>query len=111
MESNGNGVSGIGRLKNEFASVELSIDQRGNGPRLRVMDLRSGRANYFDPLEIEALAWAASEQVEPLLDPGRTRWASVTDDVSDRQDDRTDARPVVELRSDDVDRPSKGSCR
>ena len=61
-------------LRNEFAQVEVELDETGNGPRLRIRDLRSGRVGYLDPLELEYLAWATKDELAPLLDPARSRW-------------------------------------
>jgi len=58
-------------LANEFAAVAISLDDRGNGPRLLIRDLRSGRATLLDPLELAALTWVRHEELEPLLDPSR----------------------------------------
>jgi hypothetical protein len=59
------------RLISEFAAVEITRDDRGNGPRLMIRDLHTGRETYLDPLELAALAWARHEELRPLLDPGR----------------------------------------
>lgn len=72
-----------GRLvvRNEFAVVAVSV--RGSGPGrtwLRVEDLRTRQAVELDALELESLAWARHRDLAPLLDPGRTRWASGTAD-------------------------------
>lgn len=64
------------RVRNEFAHVGIGLDLGANGPRLRIEDLRSGVVNFLDPLELECLAWAAHENLVPIVDPGATRWAS-----------------------------------
>jgi hypothetical protein len=61
-------------VESEFASVSLSIDGRGNGPRLRIEDLRTGRVGYLDALELETLAWLPEAALHPLLDPSLHRW-------------------------------------
>jgi hypothetical protein len=43
------------KLKNEYASLELTIDYQANGPRLKITDLISGKATYLDPLQVECL--------------------------------------------------------
>lgn len=58
-------------LANEFATVELSRDDSGNGPRLLIRDLRTGRGVLLDPLELAALTWVRHEELEPFLDPSR----------------------------------------
>jgi hypothetical protein len=65
----------IGRVVSEFAAVELSVDHDGNGPRLRIEDLRTGHVGYLDALELETLAWLPHERLHPLLDPSLDRWA------------------------------------
>jgi hypothetical protein len=59
------------QLSSEFASVEVDRDDQGNGPRLKIRDVRSGRCVFLDPLELAALAWSRHEELLPLLDPGR----------------------------------------
>jgi hypothetical protein len=59
------------QLSSEFASVEIERDDQGNGPRLKILDLRSGRCVFLDPLELAALAWSRHEELLPFLDPGR----------------------------------------
>lgn len=63
-------------LSNEFAQVEVELDQTGNGPRLRIRDMRSGQVGYLDPLELEYLAFTTKDELAPLLDPARKRWKS-----------------------------------
>jgi hypothetical protein len=59
------------RLINEFAAVEITRDDHGNGPRPMIRDLQTGQEAYLDPLELAALAWIRHEELLPLLDPGR----------------------------------------
>jgi hypothetical protein len=65
-------------LANEFAQVDIELDESGNGPRLRIKDVRTGQVGYLDPLELEYLAWATKDELAPLLDPARSRWKAVT---------------------------------
>ncbi|HEX4210401.1 MAG TPA: hypothetical protein VHY56_08410 [Candidatus Binataceae bacterium] len=58
-------------LASEFATVAISRDDRGNGPRLLIRDLRSGRVMLLDPLELAALTWVRHEELAPFLDPSR----------------------------------------
>ena len=58
-------------LSSEFASVEIELDDRGNGPRLMIRDARNGRSVFLDPLELAALAWVRHEELLPFLDPAR----------------------------------------
>ena len=64
----------VGEISSEFASVALSIDHRGNGPRLRIEDLRTGRVGFLDALELETLAWLPEGGLHGLLDPSLLRW-------------------------------------
>jgi len=59
------------RLNSEFAAVEVERDDSGNGPRLMIRDVRSGKSIFLDPLELAALAWVRHEELLPFLDPGR----------------------------------------
>ena len=61
-------------LTGEFASVRVSIDRHGNGPRLRIEDLRTGRVGFLDALELETLAWLPEGGLHKLLDPSFLRW-------------------------------------
>ncbi|MPY92707.1 MAG: hypothetical protein GEV08_06430 [Acidimicrobiia bacterium] len=56
-------------LRNEFASVTVSVDRSANGDRLAIVDLRSGQAIFLDPLELERLAWARHDQLAQLVAP------------------------------------------
>jgi hypothetical protein len=58
-------------LTSEFAAVEVDRDDNGNGPRLLIRDLRSGKSVCLDPLELAALASARHEELAPFLDPAR----------------------------------------
>jgi hypothetical protein len=59
------------RLASEFAAVEVARDNRGNGPRLMIRDIRSGRCVFLDPLELAALVWTRHEDLLVFLDPAR----------------------------------------
>jgi hypothetical protein len=64
----------IGAVISEFAAVELTIDDAGNGPRLRIEDLRTGHVGFLDALELETLAWLPGGALHRLLDPSLHRW-------------------------------------
>jgi hypothetical protein len=64
----------VGEVSSEFASVALSINHDGNGPRLQITDLRTGRVGYLDALELETLAWLPEGALHSLLDPSHLRW-------------------------------------
>jgi 2-(1,2-epoxy-1,2-dihydrophenyl)acetyl-CoA isomerase len=61
-------------IDSEFAAVHVSVDEAGNGPRLRLEDLKSGRVGFLDALELETLAWLPEGALHPLLDPSAVRW-------------------------------------
>jgi hypothetical protein len=61
-------------LTSEFASVGVSLDHDGNGPRLRIEDLKTGQIGFLDPLELETLAWLPEGGLHKLLDPSLLRW-------------------------------------
>lgn len=61
-------------LASEFAAVRLSLDADGNGPRLRIEDLRTGHVGFLDPLELETLAWLPEGGLHRVLDPSHHRW-------------------------------------
>ena len=65
-----------GTVANEFASVAVSVDRGGNGPRLRLEDQKTGRVGYLDALELETLAWLPDGALHGLLDPSAVRWPS-----------------------------------
>lgn len=63
-------------LVSEFGAVRVSVDHAGNGPRLMLEDLKTGRVGYLDPLELETLAWLPEGGLHKLLDPSLLRWRS-----------------------------------
>jgi hypothetical protein len=65
------------RLENEFASVEVELDLDANGPRLKIVDLRTGHIGYLDPFELETLAWLDKDTLTAFFDPSRSRWKSI----------------------------------
>jgi hypothetical protein len=46
---------------NEFATVRLVLDTRGNGPRLLVEDVEDGSRIWLSPLELASLCQATPE--------------------------------------------------
>ena len=64
----------LGEIESEFASVRVSVDDGGNGPRLRIEDLKTGQVGYLDALELETLAWLPEGGLHKLLDPSLVRW-------------------------------------
>jgi hypothetical protein len=61
----GSGAGPVGeryfQLTSEFASVQVSVDSDGNGPRLLVRDLESGDQVYLDPLELASFCRATED--------------------------------------------------
>jgi hypothetical protein len=58
----------------EFAEVAVSVDHDGNGPRLRLEDLRTGRVRFVDALELETIVWLPEGNLQRLLDPAADHW-------------------------------------
>jgi hypothetical protein len=78
----------IGEVTSEFASVALSINNEGNGPRLQIEDLRTGHIGFLDALELETLAWLPDGGLHKLLDPSFLRWREQADNNSDEAQER-----------------------
>lgn len=77
-------VPGVGAvIGSEFAEVSVSFDTTGNGPRLRLCDLRTGRVRFLDALELETIVWLPEKQLSALLDPSHSRWRSESTDAHD----------------------------
>jgi hypothetical protein len=51
----------LAELRNEFASVRITLDERGNGPRLLVEDLETRAEILLSPLELASLCLASGE--------------------------------------------------
>jgi len=58
----------------EFAEIGVSVDHDGNGPRLKLEDLRTGRVRFADALELETIVWLPEGHLQQLLDPAADRW-------------------------------------
>jgi hypothetical protein len=68
-------IPGIGPVVgSEFAEVAVDVDTEGNGARLRLTDLRTGRIRYLDALELETIIWLTEGHLTQLLDPSADRW-------------------------------------
>ena len=61
-------------IRNEFARVEVELDETANGPRLRLRDLKTGRETFLDALELESLTWSSHADLSPFLNPSLERW-------------------------------------
>jgi hypothetical protein len=54
---------------NEFASVEIRVDQHASGLAVWLTDRRSGVSRRIDPLVLEGLVWAPEHIIASLADP------------------------------------------
>jgi hypothetical protein len=72
-------------LTSEFASVEVTLDHDGNGPRLKIVDLKTGQVGFLDPLELETLAWLPEGGLHKLLDPSLLRWREGGRDTNQKE--------------------------
>jgi hypothetical protein len=61
-------------ISNEFAAVDVELDEGANGPRLKIEDLQTGARTFLDPLELQSLVWVPHKDFEPFLDPSAYRW-------------------------------------
>lgn len=68
-EASGRSGSDPWRLTSEFARVSVAFDVDGNGDRLRITDISSGREIYLDPLELASLARSRHERLRALIMP------------------------------------------
>lgn len=57
------------RIVNEYAAVEVELNTEGNGPRLMVKDLSTGKSVFLDPIELQALAWATHKDLAVFARP------------------------------------------
>ncbi|MFN2459595.1 MAG: hypothetical protein ABR591_02710 [Candidatus Velthaea sp.] len=56
-------------LRNEFAAVEVLVDESANGPTLLVRDLEHGTEIRLDVLELESLTRLSHEDLAPWVRP------------------------------------------
>jgi hypothetical protein len=56
------------RIRNEFASVTVTLDDSGNTPRLRIVDERSHSQILLDPLELAALSTCSHADFAPFME-------------------------------------------
>jgi len=89
--------------RNEFAAVQVGRDESGNGVRLRIEDLTSGRSIYLDPLELEALTWMDHRRFAALLDPSWREGVAAERALAEAQRDLArEAERVVRQARDDA---------
>lgn len=76
MDTNGlprRPVRELAELRNEFASVRIALDERGNGSRLLVQDLENGAEILLSPLELASLCLASPDDRLDWLRVGHYR--------------------------------------
>ena len=56
-------------ISNEFAQVRLTIDRRGNDPRLRIDDLTNDVSIAFDAFLLASLTTASAEDLARHMGP------------------------------------------
>lgn len=54
-------------ISNEFARVTVRPDFDGNGVRLAIRSLRSGKEIFLDALQLESLTWLSDSAYRTLL--------------------------------------------
>jgi hypothetical protein len=65
------------RLINEFAAVELLIDDQANSSRLQIKDLRTGCIGFLDALELERLSVACHADLTWIVSPASSESAAI----------------------------------
>lgn len=55
------------RLQSEFATVEVSLEQKNGSTLLRVEDLLRDRVRYLDPEEVSSLARLRTGCLDDML--------------------------------------------
>ncbi|HEV7871191.1 MAG: hypothetical protein JWR28_2679 [Modestobacter sp.] len=63
----------LATLMNEFASVRLTLDTAGHGPRLLVEDTETGAEILLSPIELASLCLATSDDRLNWLRVGQYR--------------------------------------
>ncbi len=71
----------LGVVHSEFAQVRVEVDDQGNGPRLKLTDLKTDEVRYLDALELESIVWLRPGFLWQILDPSADRWREDADDV------------------------------
>ncbi len=57
------------QISNEFAAVNVELDTKGKGPRLKIEDRSTGVHVFLDPIELQALAWATHKDLAVFARP------------------------------------------
>lgn len=66
-------VRPLATLTNEFASVEVALDEAGHSPRLLVRDLETGDQILISPIELASLCLATPDDRLNWLRVGQYR--------------------------------------
>jgi hypothetical protein len=61
-------ATGLLNVRGEFASVSVSVDTQGNGPRLKVLDHHTHQVIYLSPLELSALTACTHADLAPFME-------------------------------------------
>jgi|HubBroStandDraft_2_1064218.scaffolds.fasta_scaffold2597993_1 hypothetical protein len=59
------------KVANEFAVVNVWVDDSANGLRLVLRDPKTGERIYLDALELESILRSKHRDLTPLVDPSR----------------------------------------
>jgi hypothetical protein len=70
------------RVANEFATVDVRLQQVPSGVVLEVYDPQSGAAIWLDALELEALTRLRVDQRRDLVDPSGGRSANEVEETN-----------------------------
>jgi hypothetical protein len=78
------------QLKSEFAVVRVSLDNSGNGPRLRICDEQSGSEILLDPLELSVFSTCVHADFAQFMEALRIPGSRVDEESFDAviEDDR-----------------------
>ena len=56
------------QIRNEFAAVELHLNEAANGPRLEIRDLETGISVFVDPFLLRSLTRVSSRKLEEICE-------------------------------------------
>lgn len=54
-------------IRNDYASIEISIDRNANGPRFRIRDHIRETERFVDPLQMECFIRIGMEELDNVL--------------------------------------------
>lgn len=67
-------------LTNEFAQVRLTVDTRGNDPRLKIEDLSTNLSIALDAFMLAGLTTASEEELTRHMDPNPRTASRISSD-------------------------------